>query len=142
MSATTVFRDRLGAGLSFPIGLGGIDEALTAERVAAYFVNQSTWLRQAVPLNSPRLPVLRLQRYRPSLRVANERVTALPHEPSLYALVYAVPSTVRPVARALLASNAGLLGSRAASTGGRLALLVLVSPQDQSLSIEDAPSWW
>jgi len=59
MSATTVFRDKIGAGINFPIGREALAEHLGAETVAVYFINTATWVRQAAPLDSPHLPVLR-----------------------------------------------------------------------------------
>jgi hypothetical protein len=97
MSAATVFRDQLGAGISFPLGREVLAEHLGEEVVAVYFISTATWLRQAVPLDSPRLPVLRLQRRRLGLRVRNERITPLPEGCSLHAIVYAVPSHLRKV---------------------------------------------
>jgi hypothetical protein len=97
MSATTVFKDKLGAGISFPIGGEALAEHLGAEIVAVYFISTATWLRQAAPLDSPHLPVLRLQRRRARLRVRNERITPLPEGCSLHAIVYAVPSRLRKV---------------------------------------------
>jgi hypothetical protein len=64
MSATTVFKDKLGAGVNFPLRRDVLAKHFDAEVVAVYFISTATWVRQAAPLDGPRLPVLRLQRHR------------------------------------------------------------------------------
>jgi hypothetical protein len=105
-SATTVFRDKLGVGISFPVGKEALAEHLRQEIVAVYFIRTATWLRQAAPLDSPHLPALRLQRRRVGLRVRNERIAPLPEGCSLHAIVYAVPSRIRKVVFDALLSRA------------------------------------
>src|SRR4029077_9050797 len=102
MSATTVFRDKLGAGISFPLGREALARPFSAEVVAVYFISTATWLRQAVPLDNPRLPLLRLQRQRVGLRVRNERISPLPEGCTLHAIVYAVPSRLRKIVFGIL----------------------------------------
>ena len=58
MPVTTVFRDKIPRGMSFPLGAQHLDGILVAEITAVYFVNTSTWLRHATPLDGRTFPVL------------------------------------------------------------------------------------
>ena len=102
MSAVTVFRDKPPRGLSFPIGLTDADQLVREATCACYFVNQSTWVRQAFALTENRLPLLRLQRRRPYLRVGNEKVSPSAEACDHHLIVYAVPWDSREAARRAL----------------------------------------
>lgn len=69
---------------------------------AAYFISTSTRLRQAFSLNAECLPVLRLQREVPLLRVMNNFISAeAPHQ-SAHLIVYVIPSARKRAIRAAL----------------------------------------
>jgi hypothetical protein len=142
LSATTVFRDKLGAGISFPIARDALDKHLVGEVVALYFVSTSSWLRQAVPLDSPRLPVLRLQRHRLQLRVGNERIAQLPESCSLHLIVYALPSRLRAAAlEAIVAGVHDWTDVGRLLTGEANGLVAYFRPPDR-LSVEaKLPTW-
>ncbi|MBX3260381.1 MAG: hypothetical protein KF782_11875 [Labilithrix sp.] len=140
---TTVFKDRLPKNVGFSVGAAALNEILRNANAAVYFVNSSTWVRQAAPLTRPKLPLLRWQRQRPRLRVGNERVRDMPEDCGLYILVYAVPSTVKHDAYAALVASASawLPTSKDAST--REGAFVEFSTSNARGSVTHVlPNWW
>ena len=91
----TAFRDALPAGSSFPVGLERLVPLLSGREFAAYFVATATRAHQAFPPDSPRLPVLRIQRERPAFRVSGDRVAPAASSFPLHVLIYSVPATRR-----------------------------------------------
>lgn len=139
MSVTTVFKDKLGAGTSFPLGNEALATRLEHEVVALYLVATATWVRQVKPLDGPRLPVLRLQRSRVLLRVRNDRIAPLPEGCSLHAIAYAVPSGVRKVASDALASH---VADWAVGGKARADLIVFLDLPDRLTIEAKLPNWW
>jgi len=133
----TAFRDALPAGSSFPVGLERLVPLLSGREFAAYFVATATWAHQAFPPDSPRLPVLRIQRERPTFRVRGDHIA--PHASTfpLHVLIYSVPATRRQaIADALAALPADWLHGFSGNQ-----VLVFHDAEKQLTFETDLPTW-
>lgn len=140
---TTVFKDVLPKNVSFPVGATALGGVLGEVDAALYFLNSSTWVRQAAPLSSADLPLLRWQRDRPRLRVGNERVRNAPENCDLHILVYAVPSSVKHEAQAALVASASAWAPITKDASTRAGAFVVFSTTNAKVSITDElPNWW
>jgi hypothetical protein len=92
VNANVVFRDKIPSGVSFP--LQASDLPASYGEVAVYFAHQATWVRQACPFQGAgELPLIRIQRAAPSLRVRNARVDPSASNATFHLLAYSVPSS-------------------------------------------------
>ena len=140
VAVTTAFKDRLPKGLSFAVGASALNEMVGDVVAAAYFINSSTWMRQAVPVDAPELPLLRWQKRRPGLRVGSERVHPLPEACAFYVLVYAVPSTLKHSAETALRASAREWTPKSPST--HEALIVMFSTKSKTVSVSNQLPFW
>ncbi len=105
----TAFRDAVPSSTTYPVGLTLLCELFPRIPFAAYFVATATWVRQAAPLESARLPVLRMQSKMPMFRVRNHLVSRDAQRYDLHIIVYGVPvARKRTIANALSASRSVL----------------------------------
>jgi hypothetical protein len=88
----SAFKDRVGSKVDFPVGMSHLEQLLPDVPFAAYFISTSTRVRQAVSLRAERLPVFRIQRAVPLLRVMNDFISPEARLQSVHLIVYAIPS--------------------------------------------------
>ena len=98
---TTVFKDKIPKGISYPLPLGFLKQALPGaaeQAVALYFVHGSHWNDQVARerLHMPRA-VLAAGRTRPMLRNNNEKVAVGVEDYDWHLILWAMPSDSRPV---------------------------------------------
>lgn len=142
MPVTTVFKDRLPKNVSFIVGAATLNEILEDADAAVYFVNSSTWVRQAAPLTSSELPLLRWQRSRPRLRIGYKRLHDAPEDCNLHILVYAVPSRTKHEARAALVTSAAAWAPISKEASTRTGAFVAFSTENNQLAITHLlPEW-
>jgi len=98
----SAFKDRVGSGVDFPVGITQLEAMLPGVAFAAYFIATSTRVRQAVSLKAERLPVFRIQREVPLLRVMNDFISPGARLQSVHLIVYAIPSARKRAIKAAL----------------------------------------
>lgn len=127
----TVFKDKLPARTSYPVGLSDFSGCTVS--VDVYFIHSATWVRQAMPTtDTGAVPLARFQLSRPGLRVRNEAVASVEDPNAVPVMIYSVPSERRDVCRAALGPNLGRFV-------GTERLLVLDA--DGQLVERDLPNW-
>jgi len=99
---TTVFKDKIPKGLSYPFPLEFLKRALhgtAAPQVALYFVHGSHWILGKHNLSQEHLheprPLLAVGKTRPMLRNNNQKVTAEVEGYDWHFLLWAMPSEIR-----------------------------------------------
>lgn len=100
---TTVFKDKVPKGLSYPLSLEFLGSALpgaAAQAVALYFVHGSHWNYKVAHerLHMPRA-LLSAARERPKFRNNNQKVAVSAEECDWHLVVWAMPSEIRRVLR-------------------------------------------
>lgn len=118
---TTLFRDRLPKGLSFPIGLEALSESIAQSGVssaALVFVWRSTWAAQLLdPANGEdgKLAILSIRLDLPRMRINTAKVRPMPTGCEVVLSEFAVTSERRRVVLdAFMDHGAGLVAKRLA----------------------------